>query len=189
MHLVWDVVWRFQVWSLTTCKLMTNLVGHTSVLYTVTVSPDGSLCASGGKDGVAMLWDVSEGKHLYSLDASCTINSLCFSPCNYWLCAATDKSVKVSISTRSRKKHTATCMMWRHLPGGSGNEEISFLVLTAAPQRERVRMKQTYLCPSRNLQFRPFVICPLCHFVCFEVRGASCANFSRGVESVRLGLY
>ncbi|CDI73736.1 receptor for activated C kinase, RACK protein, putative [Eimeria praecox] len=88
----WDKL--VKVWSLTSCKLMTNLVGHTSVLYTVTVSPDGSLCASGGKDGVAMLWDVSEGKHLYSLDASCTINSLCFSPCNYWLCAATDKSVK-----------------------------------------------------------------------------------------------
>lgn len=86
-----------QVWSLSTCKLTTNLVGHTSVLYTVTISPDGSLCASGGKDGVAMLWDVSEGKHLYSLDASCTINSLCFSPCNYWLCAATDKSVKVCL--------------------------------------------------------------------------------------------
>lgn len=84
-----------QVWSLSTCKLTTNLVGHTSVLHTVTISPDGSLCASGGKDGVAMLWDVSEGKHLYSLDAGCTINSLCFSPCNYWLCAATDKSVKV----------------------------------------------------------------------------------------------
>lgn len=89
----WDKL--VKVWSLSTCKLTTNLVGHTSVLYTVTISPDGSLCASGGKDGVAMLWDVSEGKHLYSLDASCTINSLCFSPCNYWLCAATDKSVKI----------------------------------------------------------------------------------------------
>lgn len=86
----------FQVWSLTDCKLRTNLVGHTSVLYTVTISPDGSLCASGGKDGVAMLWDVNEGKHLYSLDSNSTINALCFSPCNYWLCAATDKSVKVS---------------------------------------------------------------------------------------------
>lgn len=89
----WDKL--VKVWSLSSCKLTTNLVGHTSVLYTVTISPDGSLCASGGKDGVAMLWDVSEGKHLYSLDASCTINSLCFSPCNYWLCAATDKSVKI----------------------------------------------------------------------------------------------
>merc|ERR1712194_890967 len=33
------------------------------------VSADGSLCASGGKDGTAMLWDLNEGRHLSSLDA------------------------------------------------------------------------------------------------------------------------
>ena len=67
-----------KVWNLTNCKLRTNLVGHTGYINTVTVSPDGSLCASGGKDGVAMLWDLAEGKRLYSLDAgravpSCTL--------------------------------------------------------------------------------------------------------------------
>lgn len=89
----WDKL--VKVWNLQSCTLKTNLVGHTSALHTVTISPDGSLCASGGKDGVAMLWDVNEGKHLYSLDSNSTINALCFSPCNYWLCAATDKSIKI----------------------------------------------------------------------------------------------
>jgi len=89
----WDKM--VKVWNLSNCKLKTNLVGHQGVLYSVTISPDGSLCASGGKDGVAMLWDVNEGKHLYSLDANSTINALCFSPKNYWLCAATDKSIKI----------------------------------------------------------------------------------------------
>lgn len=89
----WDRL--VKTWNLTNCKLMHNLEGHTSVLYTVTISPDGSLCASGGKDGVAMLWDVNDGKHLYSLESNSTINALCFSPCNYWLCAATDKSIKI----------------------------------------------------------------------------------------------
>eukprot|EP00921_Rhytidocystis_pertsovi_P015792 GHVQ01025038.1.p1 GENE.GHVQ01025038.1~~GHVQ01025038.1.p1 ORF type:complete len:323 (+),score=31.12 GHVQ01025038.1:243-1211(+) len=89
----WDKL--VKVWSLQDCKLRFNLAGHTSVLYAVTISPDGSLCASGGKDGVAMLWDVNEGKHLYSLESGSTINALCFSPCNYWLCAATDKSIKI----------------------------------------------------------------------------------------------
>ena len=65
---------------------------HTGVVYTTAISPDGSLCASGGKDGIAMLWDVNDGKHLYSLDASGTINALSFSPKNYWLVAATDTS-------------------------------------------------------------------------------------------------
>jgi guanine nucleotide-binding protein subunit beta-2-like 1 protein len=62
---------------------------------TVTVSPDGSLCASGGKDGVAMLWDLSEGKRLYSLEAGDIINALVFPPNRYWLVAATTTSIKI----------------------------------------------------------------------------------------------
>ena len=63
----WDKL--VKVWSLKNCKLHTHLVGHTGYVNAVTVSPDGSLCASGGKDGVAMLWDLAEGKRLYCLDA------------------------------------------------------------------------------------------------------------------------
>ena len=29
------------------------------------------------------------------LDANSTINAMCFSPKNYWLCAATDTSIKI----------------------------------------------------------------------------------------------
>jgi guanine nucleotide-binding protein subunit beta-2-like 1 protein len=72
-----------------------NLTGHSGYLNTVTVSPDGSLCASGGKDGTALLWDLSEGKLLYSLGADDIINALCFSPNRYWLVAATNKSIKI----------------------------------------------------------------------------------------------
>ena len=42
-----------------------------------------------------MLWDLNEGKHLYSLEAGDTINALVFSPNRYWLCAATASSLKV----------------------------------------------------------------------------------------------
>ena len=89
----WDKV--IKVWNLTNCKLRANLVGHTGVINTLTISPDGSLVASGGKDGAAMLWDINEGKHLYSLTAGSAINSLCFSPKNYWLVAATDKGIEI----------------------------------------------------------------------------------------------
>ena len=51
--------------------------------------------SSGGKDGTAMLWDLNEGKLLYSLDAADTIHSLVFSPNRYWLCAATDECIKI----------------------------------------------------------------------------------------------
>jgi len=42
-----------------------------------------------------MLWDLAEGKRLYSLDAGDIIHSLVFSPNRYWLCAATQTSIKV----------------------------------------------------------------------------------------------
>lgn len=51
------------------------------------------------QDGQAMLWDLNEGKHLYTLDGGDTINALCFSPNRYWLCAATGPSIKIWVSS------------------------------------------------------------------------------------------
>ncbi|PIA19291.1 WD40 repeat-like protein [Coemansia reversa NRRL 1564] len=89
----WDKV--VKVWDMTKFKLRTNHFGHQGYVNTITISPDGSLCASGGKDGVTMLWDLNDGKHLYSLEAGDIINSLVFSPNRYWLCAATASCIKV----------------------------------------------------------------------------------------------
>ena len=84
-----------KVWELSKFKLKTNHYGHTGYINTVSVSPDGSLAASGGKDGITMLWDLNEGKHLYSLEAGDVVNALVFSPNRYWLCAATASCVKI----------------------------------------------------------------------------------------------
>eukprot|EP00033_Pygsuia_biforma_P000007 GCRY01000010.1.p1 GENE.GCRY01000010.1~~GCRY01000010.1.p1 ORF type:complete len:330 (+),score=103.67 GCRY01000010.1:44-991(+) len=89
----WDRL--VKMWDLGQCKLKHNLIGHSGYVNTITISPDGSLCASGGKDGVAMLWDLNEAKHLYSLDANSPINVLTFSPSRYWLCAATESAIKI----------------------------------------------------------------------------------------------
>ncbi|KAI9062937.1 guanine nucleotide binding protein beta subunit [Trametes sanguinea] len=89
----WDKV--VKVWELSKFKLKTNHYGHTGYINTVSVSPDGSLAASGGKDGITMLWDLNEGKHLYSLEAGDIVNALVFSPNRYWLCAATASCIKI----------------------------------------------------------------------------------------------
>jgi WD40 repeat protein len=89
------IVLNIKVWNLKNCKLATTLTGHTGYINTVTVSPDGTLCASGGKDGIAMLWDLNEGKHLCSLEAGDIINTLIFSPNRYWLCAGTKSSIRI----------------------------------------------------------------------------------------------
>lgn len=122
-----------KVWSLTNFKLRADLVGHTGYLNTVTVSPDGSLCASGGKDGTAMLWDLNEGKRLYSLESGSIIHALVFSPNRYWLCAATSKSIVIwdleskavvaeltpSFDERGRKALLPYCTSLAWSPDGS----------------------------------------------------------------------
>ena len=46
-----------------------------------------------------MLWDLNEGKHLYTLEAADIINALTFSPNRYWLCAATGPSIKIWVGS------------------------------------------------------------------------------------------
>ena len=121
----WDN--KVKVWNLTDCTLKCNNIGHTGYLNTVTVSPDGSLCASGGQDGNAMLWDLTENRHLYTLEAKDMINALVFSPNRYWLCAAAGSSVKiwdletkdlihdlVDESVESGKAPTCLSIAWSH---------------------------------------------------------------------------
>jgi guanine nucleotide-binding protein subunit beta-2-like 1 protein len=43
-----------------------------------------------------MLWDLNDGKHLYSLEGNGEeIHALCFSPNRYWLCAATTSGIRI----------------------------------------------------------------------------------------------
>jgi guanine nucleotide-binding protein subunit beta-2-like 1 protein len=89
----WDRV--VKVWDVTQFKHVKNFIGHTGYISSICVSPDSTLCASGGRDGTAMLWELNQGKFLYGLDAGNVIHALCFSPKRFWLCAATDDSVKI----------------------------------------------------------------------------------------------
>jgi guanine nucleotide-binding protein subunit beta-2-like 1 protein len=89
----WDGT--IKIWNASKNEIKSKLNGHKGFINSATVSPDGSLCASGGKDGMVILWDLHEEKHLYSLEAGDIVNSLCFSPNRYWLCAATMLGVKI----------------------------------------------------------------------------------------------
>ncbi|GMG34923.1 unnamed protein product [Ambrosiozyma monospora] len=83
------------LWDLENKELVADFVGHSGYISAITISPDGSLCASGGKDGSIVLWDLASKEVLYSLTAGDEINALAFSPNRYWLCAATSSSIKI----------------------------------------------------------------------------------------------
>jgi len=84
-----------QVWDLSDFKLKHNLYGHTGYINTLAVSPNGVMCASGGKDGNVMMWNLTEGSHMFSLNAVSTINALEFSPHKYWLAVGTDDRIRI----------------------------------------------------------------------------------------------
>lgn len=85
-----------KVWCLSDGKLINTLVGHSRYVNTLAVSPDCSLLASGGKDGVIIIWDiVSKGKRLFSFNTGSIIHALCFCPNRYWVCAATESSIMI----------------------------------------------------------------------------------------------
>lgn len=91
----WDKI--VKVWHLNNFNIKNNFEGHTGYINSVTVSPDGSLAASGGQDGKAFLWDLGESSAnpLHTLDAGEEIHTLIFSPNRYWLCAAAGSAIKI----------------------------------------------------------------------------------------------
>jgi guanine nucleotide-binding protein subunit beta-2-like 1 protein len=83
-----------RVWNLNKKSLAKNLTGHTGILNAVAVAPNGTLCASGGKDGKVKVWDLVESGPEYDLEAGSTINALAFSPSHLILVAATQRGLK-----------------------------------------------------------------------------------------------
>lgn len=88
--------------------LKCTLEGHTGYLNTCCISPDGSLCASGGRDTTALLYDLTEGKRLYHLPAGDIITALAFSPNKYWLCTATASNAAGAITSAASSTSSAS---------------------------------------------------------------------------------
>lgn len=83
---------RYETWETVSWRPIT---WATEAAWTLTVSPDGSLCASGGKAGQAILWDLDEGQHLHGLHGGNIIKAPRFSPGCSRLGAATGSASKI----------------------------------------------------------------------------------------------
>jgi len=90
----WDGT--IKIWDLGQGKVYLSLNSENVPLNCVIVSPDGSLCASGSKEGQAVLYDMSSnGSKIHTFETHSPINALAFSPKRFWLVAATDTSIKI----------------------------------------------------------------------------------------------
>jgi len=91
----WDK--QVKTWTLDqTFKLESTIVHHNGFINTIAFSPDGSIMATAGKDGVIAMWTLNNGtglyEFLYDIAVNCQIYQIVFaqSPENYTLLAATE---------------------------------------------------------------------------------------------------
>ncbi|KAI3387646.1 hypothetical protein SNEBB_008362 [Seison nebaliae] len=90
----WDKL--VKVWNLNEWKIKATHFGHIGYVNCVTISPDATLCGSGGKGGKAFLWDLNDDKYLYPFHTEGdSVNALVFSPNRYWFCGAVDGRIRL----------------------------------------------------------------------------------------------
>ncbi|KAL0231659.1 hypothetical protein GEMRC1_011063 [Eukaryota sp. GEM-RC1] len=89
----WDKL--VKIFNLRDSNIVADMMGHDGYINTVAISPESTLCASGGKDGKIILWGIPGANKLWVLDAEDEINHMVFHPTQYALYAATNTGVKV----------------------------------------------------------------------------------------------
>lgn len=97
-----------KVWDLERMQVEYNLVGHTQLVHKVVVSPDGSLCASAGKDGYVIIWDLTTGLESYRINVEDEVTDVAFSPSNYWIAISTTKEIIIYDLENRQKVASAT---------------------------------------------------------------------------------
>ena len=69
------------LWDVETGKIIRRYTGHTALVWSLDLSPDGKYILSGSNNGEVILWDFSTGEELYRLNAHTQpVLSVTFSP-------------------------------------------------------------------------------------------------------------
>ncbi|OQD87472.1 hypothetical protein PENANT_c005G03295 [Penicillium antarcticum] len=84
-----------KIWSIETGTCYRTLTGHSGSVYSVAISPNGRLLASGGTDNNAMLWETLKFTLCYTLGHSSWVHLMAFSPDSKFLVTNYGGGVKV----------------------------------------------------------------------------------------------
>jgi WD40 repeat protein len=75
---------EIELWDVAAKQVRTTLTGYTRSIYTLAISPDGKLLASGSSDGITrgetIVWDVATERPAWRLNEPVWVLSLAFSP-------------------------------------------------------------------------------------------------------------
>ncbi|KAF8833954.1 WD40 repeat-like protein [Paxillus ammoniavirescens] len=85
---------RIRVWDVETHELIEEWEDETGVIWSIVVSPDEQLAASGGQKGEIVIREIQEGGRIWhSIKAGSEVYSLCFSPNGEKLACAVGNTV------------------------------------------------------------------------------------------------
>ncbi|KAI5189883.1 guanine nucleotide-binding protein subunit beta-2-like 1 protein [Nematocida minor] len=83
-------------WNIETGEVESTMKGHASIIDALVISPDGSLCATAGRDKSVLLWDLKEkGSNKCEISVGDSVHCLGFAISAYWLAAGTDTSIVI----------------------------------------------------------------------------------------------
>lgn len=85
--------------------MIADFIGHKNYINSAVLSPDGTICASGGKEGTIYIWSIENSSFQYTLPDTDEVFALAFAPTRYWIAAATTAGVKIyDLRTRNLRE-------------------------------------------------------------------------------------
>jgi WD40 repeat protein len=97
---------QIRVWGANDGKMLREIIGHKDAIYSMALSPDGKVLATGSYDQKIKLWDVALAKEIRTLSGhNGCVYGLCFRPDGKLLASASaDRTVKLwDVATGERR--------------------------------------------------------------------------------------
>ena len=95
-----------RLWDVQTGKEKATLKGHTSLVSSLTFSPDGKTLASGSHDKTVKLWDMETGKEQATLKGHTSpVSSVAFSPDGKTLASGSEITIKLWDVQTGKERH------------------------------------------------------------------------------------